>query len=58
VLLVAGDDDPITPLIKARFMAGLLRNVTVQVVCGGGHLALLTHADELVPVVHQFLTEN
>ena len=58
VLLVAGDDDPIIPLVNARIMACLLRRVTVHVVRGGGHLALLTHVDELVPLVHQFLSKN
>jgi poly(3-hydroxyoctanoate) depolymerase len=55
VLLIAGDDDPIIPLVNARLMAWLLPRVTVHVVRGGGHLALLTHTDELVPLVHQFL---
>lgn len=57
VLVVAGDDDPIIPLVNARLMAGLLREGTLHVVRGGGHLALLTHADELAPLVHRFLAE-
>lgn len=56
VLLVAGDDDPIIPLVNTRLMARLLRDRTVHIVRGGGHLALLTHEPEVVPVVHQFLT--
>jgi len=55
VLLVAGDDDPIIPLVNARIMSALLRNATVYVVHGGGHLALLTHLDEVVPLVQRFL---
>jgi pimeloyl-ACP methyl ester carboxylesterase len=55
VLLVAGDDDPIIPLVNARIMSALLRNATVHVVHGGGHLALLTHLDEVVPLVQRFL---
>src|SRR5204862_558374 len=43
VLLIAGDDDPIIPLVNARLMARLLRDGTVHIVRGGGHLALLTH---------------
>jgi poly(3-hydroxyalkanoate) depolymerase len=55
VLIIVGDDDPIIPLINARLMSALLRNATVQVVPGGGHLALLTHLDELLPVMRTFL---
>jgi poly(3-hydroxyoctanoate) depolymerase len=57
VLLIAGDDDPIIPLANARLMARLLRDGTVHIVHGGGHLALLTHSHELVPLVHRFLTD-
>jgi pimeloyl-ACP methyl ester carboxylesterase len=56
VLLVAGDDDPIIPLVNAKMMARLLREPTLHIVRGGGHLALLTHADELVPTIHTFLS--
>ncbi|OLZ50201.1 poly(3-hydroxyalkanoate) depolymerase [Amycolatopsis keratiniphila] len=58
VLVVAGDDDPIIPLVNARMMAALLPDATVHVVRGGGHLALLTRSRELVPVIHRFLTEG
>ncbi|MGH3950396.1 MAG: poly(3-hydroxyalkanoate) depolymerase [Pseudonocardiaceae bacterium] len=57
VLVIAGDDDPIIPLVNARLMGRLLRNGTVHIVRGGGHLALLTHPDELVPLVHRFLSD-
>ncbi|MFJ9779090.1 poly(3-hydroxyalkanoate) depolymerase [Amycolatopsis sp. NPDC101161] len=56
VLLVAGDDDPIIPTVNARLMARLLRHGTVHIVPGGGHLALLTHAADLVPLIHRFLS--
>ena len=57
-LVVAGDDDPIIPLVNARVMALLLRHGRLHIVPGGGHLALLTHADDIVPLVHDFLTEG
>ncbi len=57
VLVVAGDDDPIVPLVNARLMSALLRSGTVHVVPGGGHLALLTHLDELLPLLRRFLRE-
>lgn len=58
VLLIAGDDDPIIPTANARIMGVLLRNGTVHIVHGGGHLAVLTHARELIPLIHRFLTER
>lgn len=57
VLIIAGDDDPIIPLVNARLMAALVRNATVHVVPGGGHLAILTHLDELLPLLQRFLRE-
>ncbi|TWP49459.1 alpha/beta fold hydrolase [Lentzea tibetensis] len=58
VLLVASDDDPIIPTVNAHLMARLLRHGRVHIVRGGGHLALLTHADEVVPLIHDFLTDG
>lgn len=53
-LILAGDDDPIVPLINARIMHRLLRHSRLHVY-PGGHLALATEAAELAPVVDGFL---
>lgn len=53
-LLLAGDDDPIVPLVNARIMHGLLPDSTLHVF-RGGHLGLLSDADVLAPVVADFL---
>ncbi|MGY1686907.1 alpha/beta fold hydrolase [Geodermatophilus sp. SYSU D00867] len=53
-LVVAGDDDPIVPLVNARIMARLIPDARLHVY-RGGHLALVTEADELAPVVEDFL---
>ncbi len=53
-LVVAGDDDPIIPLVNARIMARLIPDARLHVY-RGGHLALVTEADELAPVVERFL---
>jgi poly(3-hydroxyalkanoate) depolymerase len=53
-LVLAGDDDPIIPVSNARIMGRLLPDAEVHVY-RGGHLALLTEADELTPVVEEFL---
>lgn len=54
-LILAGNDDPIVPLVNARIMHALLPNATLHVY-DDGHLGLLTSADELGPLVSWFLT--
>ncbi len=53
-LILAGDDDPLIPLINARMLHRLIRDSRVHVY-HGGHLALVTEASELAPVVDAFL---
>jgi poly(3-hydroxyalkanoate) depolymerase len=54
-LVLAGNDDPMIPLVNARIMRALLPNATLHVF-DDGHLGLLTAADELGPLVSRFLT--
>jgi poly(3-hydroxyalkanoate) depolymerase len=54
-LILAGDDDPIIPLVNARIMRALLPNASLHVF-HDGHLGLLTSADELGPLVSRFLS--
>lgn len=56
-LIIAGDDDPIIPLINARIMAKGIPGARLHIY-RGGHLALLTEAAELAPVVDAFLREE
>ena len=56
-LILAGNDDPIIPLVNARIMRALLPNATLHVY-DDGHLGLLTSADELGPLVSRFLTSQ
>ena len=53
-LILAGDDDPLIPLINARMLHRLIRDSRLHVY-HGGHLALVTEASELAPVVDGFL---
>ena len=55
-LVIAGDDDPIIPVINARIMARLLPDARLHVY-EGGHIALLTEADRLAPVIEDFLDD-
>lgn len=54
-LILAGNDDPIIPLVNARIMRALLPNASLHVF-DDGHLGLITSADELGPLVSRFLT--
>lgn len=53
-LVLAGNDDPIIPLVNARIMARLLPHATLHVY-DDGHLGLVTSAGELAPLVARFL---
>jgi poly(3-hydroxyoctanoate) depolymerase len=54
-LVLAGDDDPIVPLVNGKILARLLPNATLHVVRGGGHLFLLEQAEESAAAVRAFL---
>jgi pimeloyl-ACP methyl ester carboxylesterase len=54
-LVVAGDDDPVTPLVNHRVIAALMPRARLHIVRGGGHLALLDSAAEVGPVITSFL---
>jgi poly(3-hydroxyalkanoate) depolymerase len=54
-LVLAGDDDPIIPVANPRLMARLIPNSELHLY-RGGHLALVTEARELAPVVDRFLS--
>ena len=53
-LVLHGSDDPLVPLINARLLTRLLPHARLHVY-DDGHLALVTHAAELAPVVSEFL---
>ncbi len=53
-LLVMGDDDPIIPAANARIMARLIPHARLHLY-EGGHIALITDAHRLAPVVEEFL---
>ena len=53
-LILAGDDDPIIPLVNARIMHWLIPHSQLHVY-HGGHLELATDAEHVAPVVETFL---
>jgi poly(3-hydroxyoctanoate) depolymerase len=54
-LILAGDDDPIIPVINARVMARLMPNAQLHIVAGGGHLFLLDQPETVIDEIHEFL---
>jgi poly(3-hydroxyalkanoate) depolymerase len=56
-LVMGGDDDPIIPVANPRMQARLIPSAEL-VIYHGGHLAILTEADELAPVIEHFLNER
>ena len=53
-LILAGDDDPIIPLVNARIMHRLIPRSHLHVY-HGGHLELAAQAERLAPAVEAFL---
>jgi len=53
-LILAGNDDPIAPVINARILASLIPQAQLHVI-DSGHLFLVTRAQEIAPVIKQFL---
>ena len=53
-LVIAGDDDPIIPVENARIMARPIPDARLHVY-PGGHIAMITEAHQIAPVVERFL---
>ena len=53
-LIMAGDDDPVIPLVNARIMARLIPDCRLHVFADG-HLFLIAQANEAARLVHDFL---
>jgi poly(3-hydroxyalkanoate) depolymerase len=53
-LILAGNDDPIAPVINARILASLIPQAQLRIV-NSGHLFLVTRAQEVAPIIKQFL---
>jgi len=56
-LVLAGDDDPIIPLVNGRILARRIPNARLEIVKDGGHLFLAARAAEVAPVIESFLQE-
>lgn len=54
-LIMMGDDDAIVPLANGKFLNALIPNSQLVVMKGGGHLFLISHEDESVAAIRDFL---
>ena len=57
-LVLAGDDDPIVPVINGRILARCIPNAQLQVVSGGGHLFLIERPAEMAGLIATFLLND
>jgi poly(3-hydroxyalkanoate) depolymerase len=55
-LVLAGDDDPIVPVINGRILTRLIPGARLEIIRGGGHLFLLERPTELAALIAPFLT--
>jgi poly(3-hydroxyalkanoate) depolymerase len=55
-LVLAGDDDPIAPVINGRILTGVIPDARLEIIRGGGHLFLLESPTELAALIATFLT--
>lgn len=55
-LLVWGDNDPVSPVAVAEYLASLLPNATLRVIAGGDHNFACDRADEVAPLVAAHLS--
>jgi poly(3-hydroxyoctanoate) depolymerase len=56
-LVLAGDDDPVVPVVNARILASLIRRAKLQIF-NDGHLFLISSADEAAKAVREFLDSS
>jgi poly(3-hydroxyalkanoate) depolymerase len=57
-LILMGDDDQVVPLVNGRILEALIPDARLVVVKGGGHLFLVSRAQQVVPEIEAFLSER
>lgn len=55
-LVLAGDDDPLIPLVNMKIMNRLFPNSQMKIFEGEGHLFLLTSLDRVILIIIEFLS--
>lgn len=54
-LVLAGDDDPIVPVVNGRVLARLIPDARLEIIRGGGHLFLLEEPARTAALTAEFL---
>ncbi len=54
-LIMMGEDDQIVRPINGQILKAMIPNSRIELIEGGGHLFLLTHSDESVALIREFL---
>lgn len=54
-LVMMGADDPIVPVVNGRILARMIPNAELAIFEDGGHLFMLSHAEEAMAKVTEFL---
>jgi len=54
VLVIAGDDDPLTPVVNAMLIANRIRNARLRVLQGEGHLMLMDEDSLAQDAIREF----
>jgi poly(3-hydroxyalkanoate) depolymerase len=57
-LVMMGDADKIVPEINGQWIVGLAPNAKLHIVPNGGHLFLVSFAQQVVPIMRSFLDEG
>lgn len=55
-LVLHGDEDPLVPLINARYLAWVIRGGQLHVMPGAGHLFLLDQPDDSIAAIESFFS--
>ncbi len=56
-LIMMGDDDQIVRPVNGKILKAMIPNARLEMIAGGGHLFLLTHSEESVAMIRDFLGE-
>lgn len=54
-LVIMGEDDNIVPVVNGKFLNKLIPNSELEIIKDGGHLFLVSHAQESLAIIRDFL---
>ncbi|MEZ5078669.1 MAG: alpha/beta hydrolase [Solirubrobacterales bacterium] len=57
-LVMHGDQDPLVPLINARYLAKMIPDSELQVLSDAGHLVLIDQPDDAIELIESFLVKR